>query len=96
MQLAKNYHPSVLTFQLQVYAEATVGYYGKCHTVADMKTIDITLSLSGLNLKCPSVVEAWADFECTMQVATGMNLDMELKTPFGDIYNGTMEGKLYL
>ena len=73
-----------------------MGYYGECQTLADTKVINITIALTGKSLKCPSVLEAWTDFKCTLQVATGMHLDMELKTPFGDVYNATMEGTLSL
>lgn len=80
----------------QVHAETVMGYYGECQTLADMKIINITLALTGKSLKCPSVLEAWTDFKCTLEVDTGMDLDIELKTPFGDVYNATMEGSLSL
>ena len=81
-----------VSFHTQVLAETTVGYYGICQTISDMKPIVISLPVSGVSLSCPSVVEAWTEFECSLQVATGVDLEMELKTPFGDIYNGTLEG----
>lgn len=57
-----------------------------------MKTINVSLPVTGVKVQCPSVVEAWSTFECSLKVGTGSNMDMQFTTPLGEVVNGSMEG----